>query len=352
MNSKIKKLIVIILLFTISINYSKIVFAELPPDMRIKREIVTNDNAVFIIECYNRKDIAKVTIDLYRGMKGQELVSSIEKNVDTSVTDMKMVVDIQKDMGIVLNQGEKYYLDINAITVHGSKPSYYGNSSLFITPSAKIIDFSQQTEEDNAILKFRVRCKSDEYIMKAGVRVTCFGCIVGTMEKTIDKQLDEVSVKFDLKNEGKSNLLPNCNYQYNVYVITKSLKGWRNEGRVDTYGSFKTLEEASITKGSNKITKKNVIIRGNLLNPRGKSIEKYGLIIKRGNKVIGRCEKVCSGFEKNATSKQLKFHIKKDMKKIKLIKSKKYKYEIYSVVEGKKYMTSGILKVKRTIMKR
>ena len=65
-----------------------------------------------------------------------------------------------------------------------------------------------------------------------------------------------------------------------------------NEGRVDTYGSFKTLEDASLSMGTKKITKKNVLIRGNLFNPRGKTIEKYGLVIKKGSKVIGQCEKL------------------------------------------------------------
>lgn len=40
------------------------------------------------------------------------------------------------------------------------------------------------------------------------------------------------------------------------------------------------------------------------------------------------------------------------MKKIKLVKGKKYKYEMYSFVGGKKYVINGALKVKKTIIKR
>lgn len=337
-----------LLVFSFKIDYTNTVFAELPPDMYISRQVVTNDNAIIFAECYNSgRDIVKIVVDLYKGKKQGKPIASIEKNVDTNVRDIQILVNIQKDMGLKLKQGEEYYLDINSITIYGTKPSYYGSSSLFITPNVDMAVAAQNIGEDNAIVKLKMNAKNNETILKAGLRVTCFGCIVGTMEKEINQQTDDLSIDFDLKNEGKFNLLPNCNYQYNAYVVTKSLSGWKNEGRADTYGTFKTLEGASITKGINQITKRNVLIRGKIFNPREKNIEKYGLIIKKRNKIIGQCEKLCSILERNITSKQLSFNIRRDMKKIRLVKGKKYQYEIYSFVGGKKYVTNGTFKVKK-----
>lgn len=348
-------MIILLLVFTFNIKYTNMVFAKLPPDMHISKQVVTNDNAIILAECYNGgRNIDKIVVDLYEGKKEEEEapIASIEKKVDINVSNIKMLVNVQKDMGIVLKQGEQYYLDVNAITIYGSSPSYYRNSSLFTTTSAEIAGTPQGIEENNAILRLKIVCRNNEYVIKAGVRVTCFGCIVGIIEKDINQQTDNLSIDFDLKNEGKMSLLSNCNYQYNAYVVTKSLSGWKNEGRVDCYGAFKTLEGTSLTKGINKITKRNVIIRGNLLNPRGKTIEKYGVVIKKGRKVIGRCEKICPASEQNAMRKQLKFNIRKDSKKIKLLKGKKYRYEVYSYVGGEKYTINGRLKVTKNIIKR
>lgn len=359
MNKYIKKFLIIrlfiLILIVSNIYYTKEVLALAPPPMAAggrQENIITPNNAILYVLCENAsKDIVKIEMVLYTGYKGEQ-IGRIEKNVDSNLSWIHVRYDVKKEMGIELQSGKQYYVQYQAIGKNGMKGSGYTNGNLFVTPNVEVTAINQNVEEDNLSIKMSVTGHGSDEILKVGLRVTCFGCIVGTMEKQINQQADDLSIDFDLKNEGKMNLLPNCNYQYNAYVVTRSLSGWKNEGRVDTYGSFKTLEGASITKGTNRITKRNVLLCGKLLNPRGKDIEKYGLIIKKGNKVIGQCKKSYPVSEKNATRKQLKFNIKKDMKKIKLIKGKKYKYEIYSFVGGKKYATNGALKIKKTIIKR
>lgn len=348
-------IIILTLLFLLSVNYPKEALALEPPAMSvtgIRKDVITPNNAILYASCLDYyQDIIKIEMTLCKEYKG-EVIGKIEKKIERGLSWIDVKFDIQKEMGIKLQPGTQYYVHYQAIRKNGREPSDYSNGILFVTPNAEVSTIEHNIEEDNAVIKFNViDCGSDE-IIKAGVRVTCFGCIVGIIEKDINQQTDNLSIDFDLKNEGKMSLLSNCNYQYNAYVVTKSLSGWKNEGRVDCYGAFKTLEGTSLTKGINKITKRNVIIRGNLLNPRGKTIEKYGVVIKKGRKVIGRCEKICPASEQNAMRKQLKFNIRKDSKKIKLLKGKKYRYEVYSYVGGEKYTINGRLKVTKNIIKR
>lgn len=78
MNKKrksIKGIIVTIslLVFAFNIDYTNTVFAELPPDMYISRQVVTNDNAIILAECYNSgRDIVKIVVDLYKGKKARK----------------------------------------------------------------------------------------------------------------------------------------------------------------------------------------------------------------------------------------------------------------------------------------
>lgn len=355
-NNNLKKIgIVIVCILLLSINFQKNILALEPPAMSVigkRNDVITPNNAILFTKCKNYSyDINKIEMTIYEDYKEKQ-VGKVEKIVDSNLPWVHVSYNVQKDMGIELQPGKEYYVHYHAICKNGGELKDYDNGYWFVTPNIELTTMKQNIVEDNAQIKVNIASHGSDKIVKAGVRVTCFGCIVGTVEKEVNKQTDELSINFDLKNQGKLNLLPNCNYQYNAYVVTKSLGKRKNEGRVDTYGSFKTLEDASFTKGINKITKKNVIICENLLNPRGKFIEKYGLVIKKGSKVIGQCEKLFPISERNITSKQLKFNIRKDMKKIKLVKGKKYKYEMYSFVGGKKYVINGALKVKKTIIKR
>ncbi len=352
--NNIRKIIVFLMIIMLCLSDSNFAYAMTPPAFSVlgrRDNVVMKDNAMLYMKCENyTRNIYEISISIYEseeyGKKGRK-ISQVEKKTDMLSKIVYASVNVNKDMGIKLESGKLYYLDYEAMCKSNSKPTDYRNGIYIATPDTNINSNVVSTSEDNSIINMKYKGNDD--VVKAGIRVTCDGCVVGTVEKDLTNKSNDSQITFDLKEDGKMNLLPNSNYRYNTYLITKSKLGYRNNGRVDSYGTFKTLENSKINNIFYKTTKKNLNFYGKLNNPQKHSIEKYGIIIKKGNKIIGKFEKTSLDSEKNVTTKQLSFNGKKDIKNLKLIKGKKYKYEIYAYVNGKKISKVGKIKLRKTI---
>ena len=344
MKKNIKNILIIIITISLLIiNKSTLVSATESPAMcpSGKREnIITNSNCILFANCANYdRDINKIIMEIRD--ENQNKIGEIQKKITSNSYFVYTWYNIKKEADITLESGKVYRIDYYAKKRKGNEPKDYHNSILIATPDTNLKSDVISTSEDNAIIN--IEYKGNDNVVKAGIRVICDGCIVGTIEKDLSGMSNNSETTFDIKRDGQINLLPNCNYQYNTYLITKSKLGFLNEGRVDENGKFKTLENYTISKIKYKVKGKKIIIQGVLNNPQRQNIEKYGIIIKKGKKVIEKTEKVCPNLERNSLTKKMYF-IRKNIGKLKRIKGKKYKYEMYAYVNGKKISKMGVIK--------